>query len=234
APRPLFRRRRRRDRRYPTRAPSCADPAFRWRGNPPTGSPGRSRRWLDRFQAQARRAPRRSAPPRRSRPAGAQLRRVLVWASACRSNAANPRGCKEMPGLSPGIITRSAASVTGAGLAAPLGLPDARAGAVTVAAPGPGAARAVKPTLAGRALIAGADGDDHGAVLGDLAADVDGRRPGIAEVAVADADRIAVGRIALAGLGHDHDAPEPVVARPGFGRLERGQPGHGNERRQPQ
>src|SRR5215831_4319355 len=117
-----------------------------------------------------------------------------------------------------------------AGLAAPLGLPDARAGAVAVAAPGPGAARARKPTLADRALVAGAHGDDHGTVLGHLAADVDGRRPRIAEVAVGDADRIAVGRVALAGLGHDHDAPEPVVARPGFGSLER----QGGERRQPQ
>src|SRR5262245_63375469 len=106
-----------------------------------------------------------------------------------------------MPGLGPGIITRSAASGRGAGLAAPLGLPDARAGAVTVAAPGPGAARAVKPTLAGRGLVAGADGHDHGAVLGDLAADVDGRRSCIAEVGVADAHRIAVGRIGFAGLG---------------------------------
>src|SRR5262249_28808771 len=118
----------------------------------------------------------------------------------------------------------------GCGLAAPLGLPDARAGAVT---PGTRAARARKPTLAGRGLVAGADGHDHGAVLGDLAADVDGRRSPVAEVAVADAHRIAIGRIALAGLGHDHDAPEPVVARPGFGRLERGQRGHGGERRQP-
>src|SRR5262249_4470338 len=94
--------------------------------------------------------------------------------------------------------------------------------AVAVAAPGSRATRTRKPTLAGRGLVAGADGHDYGAVLGDLAADVDGRRSPVAEVAVADAHRIAIGRIALAGLGHDHDAPEPVIARPGFGRLERG------------
>src|SRR5262249_25402310 len=200
APRPLFRRRRRRDRRCPTRAPLCAGPAFRWRGNFPTGLRGQTRRRLDRFEAQARRALRRSAPPRRSTPAAAQRRRVLVWASACRSNAANPRGCKGMPGLGPGISHVWRLRV-GGGLAAPLGLPDARAGAVTVAAPGSRAARARKPTLAGRGLVAGADGHDHGAVLGDLAADVDGRRSPVAEVAVHDAHRIAIGRIALAGLG---------------------------------
>src|SRR6516164_10590881 len=80
----------------------------------------------------------------------------------------------------------------GCGLAAPLGLPDPRAAAVAVAAPGSRAARARKPTLAGRGLVAGADGHDHGAVLGDLAADVDGRRSPVAEVTVADAHRIAI------------------------------------------
>src|SRR6516165_9086304 len=148
-------------------------------------------------------------------------------------NAAKRQGVQRMPGAGPGITTDFATALA-AGLAAPLGLPDARAGAVGVAAPGPGAARARKPTLAGCGLVAGADGHDHGAVLGHLAADVDRRRPRVAEVAVRDADRIAIGRIALAGLGHDHDAPEPVVARPGFGSLEPGKRGHGGERRQPQ
>src|SRR5262245_64006196 len=90
-------------------------------------------------------------------------------------NAENLRGCNECPGWA-----RALSHVwplrAGCGLAAPLGLPDARAGAVTVAAPGSRAARARKPTLAGRGLVAGADGHDHGAVLGDLAADVDGCR----------------------------------------------------------
>src|SRR5262249_14387447 len=58
----------------------------------PTGSPGQTRRWLDRSQAQARRAVRRSAPPRRSTPAAAQRRRVLVWASVCRSMPKTPGG----------------------------------------------------------------------------------------------------------------------------------------------
>src|SRR5262245_62672256 len=117
-------------------------------------------------------------------------------------NAAKRRGVQRMPGASPGITTDFAAAQA-AGLAAPLGLPDARARAVGVAAPGSGAARARKPTLAGCGLVAGADGDDHGAVLGDLAADVDGRRYRVAEVAGGDAGRMAISRIALAGLGHE-------------------------------
>src|SRR5262249_52052273 len=101
-------------------------------------------------------------------------------------NAAKRRGGNECPGWARAYHTLRRCAQA-AGLAAPLGLPDARAGAVGVAAPRSGAARARKPTLAGRGFVAGADGDDHGAVLGDLAADVDGRRSRVAEVAVGDA-----------------------------------------------
>src|SRR5262249_1324787 len=177
----------------------------------------------DRSQAQARPALRRSRLPRRSTPAAAQRRRVLVWASACRSMPQTLRECNECPGWAR-ALSHVWSLRAGAGLAAPLALPAATPGAVSVARPGGRAARARKPTLAGRGLVAGADVHDHGAVLGDLAADVDGRRSPVAEVAVHDAHRIAIGRIALAGFGHDHDAPEPVVARPGFRRLERRPP----------
>src|SRR5258707_15517540 len=108
--------------------------------------------------------------------------------------------------------------------AATLGFPNARTG-VRVAAPGPGAACRRKATLANRALVAGADVDDDGAVLGDLAGDVNGRGAAIDEAAVGDADRVAIRGIALARLGHNHHAPEPVIARTGLGARQRGRAG---------
>src|SRR4029453_9053878 len=116
------------------------------------------------------------------------------------------------------------------GLAATLGFPNARTGAVAVAAPRPSAVRARKATLADRALVAGADAHNHGAVLADLAGDVDGRGSRIAEIAVGDADRIAIRRIALTALGHDHHAPEAVIARLGLGARKRGKRGRASER----
>src|SRR3954451_10436599 len=65
------------------------------------------------------------------------------------------------------------------GLAAALGLPDALAGAVA-AAPGAAAALTSEMAGAGRGLVAGADIDDHCAILADLARDADGRGAGIA------------------------------------------------------
>ena len=50
-----------------------------------------------------------------------------------------------------------------------------------------------------------------------LPVDGDGARAVVEHGAVRDADRIAVGAIAGALLGHDHDAPEAVIAR-GRGR----------------
>src|SRR5262249_610460 len=52
----------------------------------------------DRFQAQARPAPRTSAPSHRSTPAAARWGRVLAWASACRSMPQSAGGYNECPG----------------------------------------------------------------------------------------------------------------------------------------
>ena len=65
------------------------------------------------------------------------------------------------------------------GLAAALGLPHALAGAVA-AAPGAAAALPSEMAGAGRGLVAGADIDDHRAILADLARDAHGRGAGIA------------------------------------------------------
>ena len=89
-----------------------------------------------------------------------------------------------MPGLGPGINLCWLRELKCS--AATLGFPNARTGAVGVAAPGPGAACRRKATLANRALVAGADVDDDGAVLGDLAGDVNGRGAAIGEAAVGD------------------------------------------------
>src|SRR5262245_42631690 len=98
-----------------------------------------------------------------------------------------------MPGAGPGHQFRWLRDLGGS--AATLGFPHARTGAVAVAAPGSGAACSSQATLADRALVAGADVDDDGAVLAHLAGDVDGRRAAIDEAAVGDADRVAIGGI---------------------------------------
>src|ERR1044072_4082750 len=110
----------------------------------------------------------------------------------------------------PGITPRYRRKLRGS--TAALGFPNPRAG---TAAPGTRAACAAETAFADRAFVAGTDVDDHGAVLADLAGDVDGRGAGIAETAVGDAHGIAIGGIALAALGYDDDAPKPVVARAG-------------------
>src|SRR5262245_15891702 len=98
------------------------------------------------------------------------------------------------------------------GSAAALGLPDARAGAVA-AAPGARARRPGQAAGARRVLVAGAHVDGDRAVLADLAADAHAGGAGVAQIAVGDADGIAIGRIADAFLGDDHDAPHTIVAR---------------------
>src|SRR5207302_10060770 len=105
--------------------------------------------------------------------------------------------------------------------AAPLGHPLAGAGAVA-AAPGAAARFADQPAGAGRSLVAGADVHGERAVLADLAADADIGAAGVEHVALADADRIAIARVADPELGHDDHAPDPVVARDRFGRPQRG------------
>src|SRR5439155_25061711 len=84
-----------------------------------------------------------------------------------------------MPGLDPGINCRWLGWL--GGLAATLGFPYARTGAIGVAAPGSSAACSSEATLADRALVAGVDVDDYRAVLADLAWDVGVRGAGIDE-----------------------------------------------------
>src|SRR5262249_55276519 len=94
--------------------------------------------------------------------------------------------------------------------AAALGLPGAGA---LAALPGAGAVGAVQPARAGGALVAVADGHGQGAVVADAAGDSDGAVAGVDDGAAGNADRIAVGAVAGATLGHDHHAPEAVMAR---------------------
>src|SRR5215475_4240146 len=103
--------------------------------------------------------------------------------------------------------------------AAALGLPDAGAEAVA-AAPGATAGLAGELAGAGGSLVAGGDVDHDRAVLCHPAADRDVRVASVQEVALTDADRIAVGRIAQALLGDNYDAPDAIVVGHGFGRLE--------------
>ena len=65
-------------------------------------------------------------------------------------------------------------------------------------------------------------GADHAAI------DVDGARTLVEQRAAGDADRIAVGAVAGALLGDDHDAPETVEI--GGGGRRGGEPGKGRQR----
>src|SRR5262249_23708480 len=91
--------------------------------------------------------------------------------------------------------------------AAPLGHPAARAAA---AAPAAFASAAAEPAGARGALLAVADLDRHRAVAFDPAGDVERGVAGVDQGRVLDVDRIAVGAITVALLGHDHHAPLAV------------------------
>src|ERR1700716_178578 len=114
-----------------------------------------------------------------------------------------------MPGLNPGMIVESSTHPRSA-LAAALGLPDARAGAVA-AAPGAAAGLAGKAAGAGGGLVAGGDIHDDRTVLRDAAGNGDGGIAGVDDGSFGDADRVAIGRIADALVGDDHHAPDAVV-----------------------
>src|SRR4029079_986302 len=88
------------------------------------------------------------------------------------------------------------------------------------AAPGAGAVVAVQPAGARGPLVAVADTDVHGAVVAHPAIDGDRRVAGIQEGAAGNPDRIAIGAVAGAVFGYDHDAPQPVIVR-GRGRGRR-------------
>src|SRR5439155_18774890 len=205
-------------RRWPTTDRWCATAVYWWRTCFPTEWRARSRRRANRAATQAKPIRRRSAPPRRSGRGAAREGWLLAWATAC--GAWRKARRRRMPRLDPGINCRWLGWL--GGLAATLGFPHARTGAVGAAAPGASAACSSEATLADRALVAGADVDDYRAVLADLAGDVDGRRAGIDEAAIGDADRVAIRGIALPRLGHDHHAPEPVITRTGLGPRQRG------------
>src|SRR3954471_4843255 len=79
--------------------------------------------------------------------------------------------------------------------------------------PGAGAVTVRHAARAGRALAAARDGDDDRALGIDLAGNREGGAARIADGPVLNLDRIAIGAIALALLGHDQDAPGAVKAR---------------------
>src|SRR5581483_6616462 len=105
--------------------------------------------------------------------------------------------------------------------------PGARAFAAG-GAPVTGAIREREAARAARALAAARDRDGHGAILADLAGDIEGRSAGIANGAVGDADRIAIGAIAGAALGDDENAPVAVERRLAGRDRSRGRRGGGS------
>ena len=78
---------------------------------------------------------------------------------------------------------------------------------------------------AGGALAAARDRDGHGALVADLAGNREGGAARIADRAVLDLDRIAVGAVAGALFGDDQDAPVAVEARLGGATSGRETPG---------
>src|SRR5262249_7779033 len=78
-----------------------------------------------------------------------------------------------------------------------------------------------EPAGAGCGLVARRDVDNHRAVLADLTADGHLGVARVEEVALADPDWIAIGRLADALLGRDHDAPEPIIIGYRLGRALR-------------
>src|SRR5439155_17098850 len=95
------------------------------------------------------------------------------------------------------------------GSAAALGFPAASAVAAAPRARPDGSRQAAG---ADGALAAGAHGDGHGAVGGHFAADGRGARALIDHGALGNSDGIAVGAVAGAFFGDDHDAPHAVEA----------------------
>src|SRR5262245_52854904 len=86
------------------------------------------------------------------------------------------------------------------------------------ALPGAGARGAGELARAGRALAAGAYHDGDLAIAGNLAVDGGGARSLGDEGAILDADRIAIGAVAGALVGDDHNAPGAVKAGCGASR----------------
>src|SRR5262249_52284182 len=108
-------------------------------------------------------------------------------------------------------------------LAAALSFPSAGAAA---ALPGTAAGRAGEPARAHGALLAIADGNSHRTIAAHLAGNVDRGVAGIGQRAALDPNRVAIGAITVAMLGHDQHAPQAVIARScggGYGDRERGQ-----------
>src|ERR1043165_484698 len=108
-------------------------------------------------------------------------------------------------------------------LRAPLGRPGA--GALARAC-GPGAAAVGRRHApgAGGALAAARHRDGHGAIGADRAGNIERRGARVADRAVLDPDRIAIGAIAAAFLGDDEHAPLAVerrLDRAGMGRRKR-------------
>src|SRR3982074_2779493 len=90
--------------------------------------------------------------------------------------------------------------------------------------PTAGARAAAQPAAAGRDRPAGRNPHRDPAATAD--ASRHGGRPGGRDAAARDPERIAVGGIAMAGLGDDQDVPYPIVAatpRPGVGDARGGQ-----------
>src|SRR4051794_24923856 len=126
------------------------------------------------------------------------------------------------PGLEPGRKRKLswACMAQARSGAAAFRLPHAGASAVSTA-PGAAAGFFGKPARADRALTLGVHIDDDGAVLADAASDVNLRPARIDDMTIADADRIAIARVADACPGDDHNAPDPVITRYCLGRPNR-------------
>ena len=96
--------------------------------------------------------------------------------------------------------------------------------------PGARAVGARHTAGAGGAVAAAGHDDGHGAVLADLAGDVERGATRVADRAVLDLDRVAVGAVAGAFFGDDQDAPVSVEVT--LAGSDRGREGRGCGSRQ--